>query len=39
MIVLSIVMACFSILSALAALGIAICKLITACCKAASGKK
>lgn len=38
MIVLSIIMACFSILSALGALGIAICKLVTACCKAA-GKK
>lgn len=37
MVVLSILMACFSILSALAALGIAICKLVTACMKA--GKK
>ena len=37
MVVLSILMACFSILSALGALGIAIVKLVTACMKA--GKK
>lgn len=38
MIALSIIMACFSILSALAALGIAICKLVTACLKAGQKK-
>ena len=34
MAVIAIIMACFSVMSALGALGIAICKLVTACTKA-----